>query len=225
MTGRWLAMLTRDRSLQALPFVVSAAVLGAMQARLLPVRPIQFDIPSTGNILPGAAPQEAMAPPTPLAIRAPALPSESVPGEVVPSASDTSSGAIAPGARRAVPDDWADRLPLALAPTGGSGNINMRSKQPNAISVLVTSLMRSLKRLHPIVQLRAKTIAAESLRLTTVQNRLKAGPPAIANAPKPSLAGFVLGGPAPHHVALGGGAPSAAKYAPTVNGLTAGSYR
>jgi hypothetical protein len=150
-----------------------------------------------------------------------------VPGETAPSASETSSGAITPGAARVipVPDVWADRLPRDLAAAGGSGNINMRSKQPNAIAVLVTSLMRSLKRIHPMLPTHAKTLALDAPKLKTTQNGLKAGPPILANAPKPNLAGWALGGAAPRRAILGGATPLAAKYAPTVNGLTAGSYR
>jgi hypothetical protein len=226
MIRRWPAALTRDRSLQALPFVVAAVLLGAMQARLLPVRPIQFDIPSTSGIPPGAAPKESMAPPAPVVAPAPVLPSESVPSETSPSASDVSS-AIAPGARRTTPvtDAWTDHLPRQLAPAGGAGNINTRSRQPNAITVLVTSLMRSLKRIHPIMLTRTKAMAAKTLKLGTEQNRIKVGPPAIANAPKSSLAGWALGGAAPRRPGLGGATSQAAKYAPIISGLSVGSYR
>jgi hypothetical protein len=112
-------------------------------------------------------------------------------------------------------------LPRAVAPDGGAGNINIRTKQPNAISSLLANILRSLKRLHPASPPSAKAIAA---RLHATPSLVKPRVPAMASTPKPSLAGAALGGAASHRDILGGPAPLAARYATSLNGLTMGPH-
>ena len=83
---RLSASLADDRSLQWLPLILVAVALGVMQAGLLPVRPIALDIPSTLGVLPGAAPEESIAPPSPAPVAVPSaiLPSESQAPAVTP---------------------------------------------------------------------------------------------------------------------------------------------
>jgi hypothetical protein len=198
----------------------AAALLGtlAIQARLMPLRPISMEIPSTAGIAPGAAPQESLAPEPPASpalVRASVLPSESQPSDPSPSSREASSGGPAFVTDRP-PAAWTDRLPREIGPDGASGNVKIRSKQPTAISSLVASIMQSLKRLHPLAPPPAKAAAATQAMINAGRNR----PPLRSSVPKPRLAGWGLGGPVPQRAVLGGPAPLAARYAPSINGMT-----
>jgi hypothetical protein len=218
MTPRWLAEIDTDLSLQALPFLFAAAVLAciAMQARLLPVRVVPLAVPSTIGIPPGAAPQESIAPPAAV-LSTPVLPSESLPTDPLVSLAEASLPATPSG--RAT-DAWADHMPRRAALAAGAGNINVRAGQPTAISSLVANILRSLKRIHPIVPPRARTVTAT---LKAMQNPAKLRVAAMTSTPKPSLAGWGLGGPVPRRGMLGGPAPLAGRYAANLDGLTMGS--
>jgi hypothetical protein len=223
------ASLAGDRSLQWLPLVLVAVALGVMQARLLPVRYVPLDIPSTLGVAPGAAPEESIAPPLSAPVSTPSvvLPSESQPPAEAPSA-ELGSGAGAPGAQRVLPKAegaaavWSDRLPRAAGAEEGVGNLRIHARQPTAVSTLVASIVKSLNRIHPSAVLSAKALAERMAML-------KPPPQPFARAmllstraqpPKPHLTGWAVGGAAPQHNILGGPAFYAPRYAPVINGAT-----
>jgi hypothetical protein len=227
------ASLAGDRSPQWLPLVLVAVALGVMQARLLPVRYIQLDIPSTLGVPPGAAPEESVAPlPAPGAPSSVVLPSESQPPSVSLPSAELGSGAAALGARRLSPEAaggaeaWADHLPRIAGIAEASGNLVIHNKQPTAVSTLVASIVKSLSRLRASAVLSAKAVSERIAALKpppkhTVELLL----PTRASPPKPNLAGWAIGGAAPQHDMLGGPAFYAPRYAPVINGTTAGRYR
>jgi hypothetical protein len=231
---RLSASLADDRSLQWLPLILAAVALGAMQARLLPVRPIALDIPSTFGVPPGAALEESIAPPSPAPVAAPSmiLPNESQAPAVSLPSGELGSGAAVPGAQRLSPEAaggaeaWADHLPRFAGIAEGSGNLVIHNKQPTAVSTLVASMVKSLSRLRPSGVLTAKALAE---RIAALKPPLKhtAQPllPTRAPPPRAGLAGWAVGGAAPQHDILGGPALFASRYAPVINGATAGRYR
>jgi hypothetical protein len=231
MIPRWSVPLASDRSLQLLPFVLGAALLAgmAMQATLMAPRQIAIDIPSTIGTPPGAAPQESVAtarPASPVARPAPVLPSESVPSDFPLSSAAPSSAETALGVRRTFPstDAWTARLPREIEGGGGAGNITIRSKQTTAISSLVANILQSLKRIHPTAAQRVKTALGNPSSIKASQVHTRLGLAAIAAAPKAGLAGRGLGGAAPPRASLGGPAPLAARYAPSIGGVFAGVH-
>jgi hypothetical protein len=208
-----------------LPFLFAAALLGgmALQGKLMPLKPSPMEIPATVGIAPGAAPQQSVAPEPRLLLVAPVLspvlPTESRPSDSSPGSRDESSaGPVGISARSS--DTWTDRLPRGLAPEGFSGNLNIRSRQPTPISALVAGLLLSLKRVHPLAPPHANAALAPRPRIAIVQNRAALSSASLASAPKPSLAGWVLGGAAPQRAPLGGPASLAARYAPSISGMT-----
>ena len=235
MLMRHLASITRDRSLQFLPLVLATVALAAMQARLLPVRSIPLDIPSTIGVAPGAAPEFSVAPASPVLAgpRVAALPSESQPPTAAQPSAELGSGAGAPGAQRIFPETrgaaaaWADRLPRASGAQEGAGNLKIHTKQASAVSTFVANIAKSLSRIHPSAVLSAKALAERMAvlkpppkpfaRATLLPTR---GPP-----PKPNLTGWAVGGAAPRHNILGGPAFFAPRYAPVINGASFGFNR
>lgn len=181
-----------------------------------------MEIPPTAGIVPGAAPQESVAPksPVPLAPASPSvLPSESQPPDALPMSREASSAGPAAAAGRQS-EVWADRLPRDIGAEGAAGNLKTHARQPTAISTLVASLLQSLKRLHPLAPPPAKAALGTQLKINAAKTRATIRSPTLASAPKPSLAGWALGGPAPRPAALGGPTPLAARYAPSINGVT-----
>ncbi len=232
---RLSASLAADRSLQWLPLVLVAVALGAMQDRLLPVRPIALDIPSTFGVPAGAAPEESIAPPllAPVAVPSVILPSESQAPAVSLPSGELGSGAAVPGAQHLSPqatggaEAWTDRLPRVAGIAEGSGNLVIHNKQPTAVSTLVASMVKSLSRLRPSGVLTTKALAE---RIAALKPPLKhsAQPLLPTRAPPPKAnraVGWAVGGAAPQHNTLGGPALFASRYAPVINGATAGRYR
>jgi hypothetical protein len=228
MTPRWLTVLGPERALQLLPFLFGVALIGgmALQARLMQPHAIAFDLPTTSGILPGAAPQQSVAPEErlpPRAAPASVLPTDSRPPAPPLNTTEPEAGA-APGAVRVEPaatGAWADRLPRSIPAEGGAGNLNIKSKQqPTAMSALIASLMQSLKRLHPLTLQRAKPVANP---LATKPLLHQARPALTASRPAPVRG--TLGGAASLRAGLGGPAPMAARYAPAINGATVASRR
>ncbi len=217
------------RALQALPLVLAAAALAAMQAALLPVRPIHLEVPSTIGL--GAAPEHSVAPVSRSAAQASSvLPNESQPPAATLPATELASGAAAPGAQRSVPETkdaseaWADRLSRAAAAVEASGNLKLHAKQPTAISTFVASIIKSLSRLHPGAAASAQALA-ERIAVKPQARRAATALPTRAVPAKPNLAGWALGGAAPQRNILGGPAPLAARYAPIVSGASVPRYR
>jgi len=220
-------------SLQLLPFLFAAALLGgiAMQARLLPPRQIAIEIPPTLGKPPGASPQQSVPPEsitTPIVAPSPVLPPESLPTDQPISPAEPSSGATALGTRRtATPmgtpsDSWVDHMPRPAAQDSSAGNINIRSKQPTAISALVASISQSLKRLYLTASLRGKALKP-SPTIKPATNHAKLGSTAVAALPRNVLTGGALGGAASQPVALGGPAP---RNAAAIGGVAlAGAHR
>jgi hypothetical protein len=224
MTPRWPAALATDHAPHLLPLLFAAALIGglAIQARLMPLRPILMEIPSTIGIAPGAAPQESLAPEPPISpaiVPSSVLPSESQPSDSSPSSGEISSAGPAFVTERQS-EAWSDRLPREIEPDGASGNVKIRSRQPTSISLLVASIMQSLKRIHPLAPPRSLAAVGMRTRVSAAQNRSTFRSTARANVPKPSLAGWGVGGPAPQRAILGGPTPLAARYAPSINGMT-----
>ena len=223
------AAIARDRSLQFLPLVLAAVVLGIMQARLLPVRYVALDIPPTLGTPPGAAPEQSVAPPSPALATTPpvVLPSESQPPAEAPSA-ELGSGTGAPGAQRVLPQAegsaavWTDRLPRAAGAEEGAGNLKIHARQPTAVSTLVASIMKSLSRIHPSAVLSAKALAARLAMLKPPPKPFArvALLPTGAQPPKPNLTGWAVGGATPRRNILGGPAFYAPRYAPVINGAS-----
>ena len=233
MISRWSAALTSERSLQLLPFAIAVALLGAMQTRLLPVRPIRMEIPSSIGIPPGAAPQESIAPMTAARPVEPTqvLPRESMPTASAPTNAEPSSATAALGAQRAFPhagtaeDAWVDRLPREIGTEGAAGNIKARAKQPTAVAALIAGILQSLKRIHPSAVLPAKALAAKMAGVKTTQTHIRLVVPIRANTARPNLPGGEIGGAAPLRNVLGGPAPIAARYAERIDGTSVDRYR
>jgi hypothetical protein len=220
MTPRWPIMLTTGRGPQLLPFALVAVVMGGMaiQSRLLPVRYVPIEVPSTAGIAPGTAPQESVAPPT-VAAPVQVLPSESMPVANSSTLSDTSVATAAEGTR--MTEKRTDRLPreAAVENEAGAGNLalHLKQKQPTAITALLANIMASLKRLHPIALPPVKLLAARGLKPTL--NRVKTGPAHVTVASaNPHLTGWTLGGPVAPRAFLGGPAPFSARFAASLNG-------
>jgi hypothetical protein len=217
---RWPVAFFAGLGPQLLPIALVTVVVGGMaiQSRLLPVRYVPIEIPSTAGIAPGTAPQESVPPPT---VVAPiqVLPSESVPIVSSPTLSETSAATAGEGARST--EKWTDRLPRAAAneDDSGAGNLalHLKQKQPSAITSLLDNIIRSLKRLHP---------TTTPVKLATTHspnpaiNHVKTGAPRVAAAANPHLAGWTLGGPVAPRYVLGGPMPLAARFAPALNGAT-----
>jgi hypothetical protein len=218
---RWPIALTAGRGLQLLPFALATVIVGgmALQSRLLPVRYVPIEIPSTAGMSPGAAPQESVPSPT-VAAPIQVLPSESMPAENSSALNETGVATAAEGAR--APGKWADYLPreTAIEEDTGAGNLMLHPKQrqANAISSLLANIMRSLKRVHPTALPSIKVLATHNPRLAP--NRAKIEMPRIAAAANPHLMGWTLGGPVAPRDFLGGPAPLGARFAPSVNGAT-----
>lgn len=231
---RLSVVIAGNLSLQFLPLVLAAVMLGIMQARLLPVRYVPLDIPATLGFPAGAAPQESIAPPSPAAAATPpvVLPGESQPPAEV-SAAELGSGAAAPGAERVLPQAegasamWTDRLPRTAGAEEGAGNLNIHARQPTAISTLVASIVKSLSRIHPSAALSAKALAERLAMLKPPPKPLARVTllPTKAQPPKPNLAGWAVGGAAPQRNTLGGPAFYAPRYAPVINGANFGFNR
>jgi hypothetical protein len=119
-------------------------------------------------------------------------------------------------------EKWADHLPRAAAieDDAGAGNLALHPKQrqPDAITTLLSNIMRSLKRLHPTALPPVKMLAARSPKLAP--NHTKTEPPRIVAAANPHLMGWTLGGPVATRNSLGGPAPLPARLAPSLNGAT-----
>lgn len=221
MIPRWPIAFASGRGLQLLPFAVVVVVVSGMaiQSRLLPVRYVPLDLPSTAGVTPGAAPQESLPPPTitePIQV----LPSESLPAVSSSTLSETGVATAAEGARST--EKWADRLPRAATAEeeAGSGNLTLHPKQqrPSAITSLLANIMRSLKHLHPTTPPSIKALATHNPK--PAPDRAKIEPPRAVAAANPHLMGWTLGGPiAPRNV-LGGPTPLAARFAPSLNGAT-----
>jgi hypothetical protein len=230
LTPRRAATLAANRAPQILPLILAAVLLAIMQARLLPVRPVPLNLPSTIGTPPGAAPEQAVAPPTPLpaTLVTQALPVESEPPTATAPSTAPSSDATAermpagPGGAA-----WSDRLPRVTATsTEGAGNLNNRAKlQPTAVTTLVTSIMKSLQRIHPSAAPSAKELTARLAPLKTPPKRIALTTPTRAFPPKPNLTGWALGGATAPRGILGGPAQLANRYAPTINGATPDRYR
>jgi hypothetical protein len=217
---RWPNAFAAARGLQLLPFALVSLVLGGMviQSRLLPVRYVPLDLPSTAGIAPGAAPQESIPPPT-IATPTRALPSESMPVASSLTSSETSVATAAEGARST--QKWTDRLPreAGVEEEAGAGNLALHPKQnqPNAITSLLANIMRSLKRLHPTAP-PIKLPATHNPKLAT--SRAPVGSPRVVAAANPHLMGWTLGGPTAPRGILGGPTPLGARFAPSLNGAT-----
>jgi hypothetical protein len=227
LTPRRAAALA-DRAPQILPLILAAVLLAIMQARLLPVRPVALNLPSTIDTPPGAAPEQSVAPPTPLpaTLVTQVLPAESEPPAAATPSTAPNSDATAermpagPGGAA-----WSDRLPRAT-PAEGAGNLNNRTKQqPTAITTLVTSIMKLLQRIHPGTAPSAKELAARLTPLKTPPKRIPLITPTRAFPPKPNLAGWALGGATAPRGILGGPAQLATRYAPIIDGATPDRYR
>jgi hypothetical protein len=232
LTHRLSFSTNGSRALQALPLVLAAAVLAAMPATLLPVRPIPLDIPSTIGV--GAAPEYSVAPISrsvaPAATTV--LPSESQPPATSSPEAELGSGGAAPGAQRILAETkgasevWADRLPRTAAAGEASGNLKLHTRQPTAISTFVASIMKSLSRLRPTATLSAKALAQRMAALKPLpKHSTELLLPTRAPPPKPNLAGWAIGGTAPQRNILGGPASLAARYEPFVSGANVPHYR
>lgn len=218
---RWPIAPAAGRELPLVPFAIVTIVIGgmALQSRLLPVRYVPLNLPSTAGMAPGAAPQESVPPPT-VTVPIHVLPSESVPAASSPTLGETSVATAAEGARLTV--KWADRLPRAAAigDDAGAGNFALHPKpgQPSAITSLLANLMRSLKRLHPTALPLGKMLAAHNPK--PVPNRPRIETAHVVVAANPHLQGWTLGGPTAPRNVLGGPAPLNARFAPSLNGAT-----
>jgi hypothetical protein len=199
-----------------LPLILClAAVFAAMalQVRLWPRQPALF-IPPTLGTPPGAAPQQSVAPQTPVVFTPSAvLPSESPPPQSLPNVDQPSSAMMA---GRSEPSLWTDRLPRADGLDAGAGNIKAKPKRPTMITTLIGALLRSLKRVDLGAPAHVKMAALHPPQPVVPQNHV---PPVSTIAPHP---GWTLGGAAPRPVALGGPTPLAARYAPRINGAALG---
>lgn len=226
LTVRLPSSVTGGRALQMLPLVLAAVAVAVMPAALLPVRPIHFDIPSTIGV--GAAPEYSVAPVSrsPAPASTAVLPSESEPAATTSPAAEVDSGGVAPGAQRTLPktgstsDAWTDHLPRAGAVGELSGNLKIHATQPSPISTLLANIVKSLNRIHPSMVQSAKALAARMAMLKPLPKRAELALPTRAIPPKPSSAGWAVGGATPQRNILGGPAFYAPRYAPVINGAS-----
>jgi hypothetical protein len=203
--------LAADRVAQLLPFLFTALLLAglAMQAKLLPIKPMPMEFPSSAGILPGAAPQESVAPASAtLSFDAPpaVLPRESVPDENSAIFPEPSVAMIAPNAAGAL-----------LSPSlglPGSGNLTIRSNRPHAVSALALNLLQTAQRVRATMRSRANAVRRPAAPKAQQTAAKRAAP--LAAAAKASLPVSGLGGAAGSWGGLGGPAPMAA----SINGTT-----
>ncbi|HXY98931.1 MAG TPA: hypothetical protein VEI03_02955 [Stellaceae bacterium] len=207
--------LQPDRLPQLLPFLFVALVLAgmAMQAKLLPVKPMRMEFPPSIDASPGAAPKDSVAPPIALpSFDAPSsvLPRESVPDDTLTASPEPSVAMLAP----TIEAPFAGAVAGAIAsPAGlsGSGNLALRANRGQAVSVLTRNLLQTVERIRANMRPPAKA-ARRSTALKAQQAAAKHPTPlAIARTslPQSSLGGAAaswggLGGPAPPASGLSG---------------------
>ncbi len=214
------AALARDRIAPLLPFLFAALLCAglAMQAKLLPVKPMRLEFPSDAGILAGAAPEESVAPPS-ASVAAPVavLPRDSVPDETVPPYSTPSVAMVAPDIE--APSAGAAAGAVISPATGlpGSGNLLIRSNRPHAISTLTLNLMQTIQRIRSNVRSPGK--AGRRPAALKAQQPAAKRAAALAPAAKAGLPASGLGGAAGSWGGLGGPA-MAASLAASINGTT-----
>lgn len=217
------AALHPNRLEQLLPFLFAALLFAgvAMQAKLLPVRPMRLEFPPSADTPPGAAPEESVAPPSAtLSFDAlpDVLPRDSVPDETVPPYSTPSVAMVAPDIE--APSAGAAAGAVISPATGlrGSGNLLIRSNRPHAISALTLNLMQTIQRIRSNVRSTGK--AGRRPAALKAQQPAAKRAAALAPAAKAGLPASGLGGAAGSWGGLGGPAPLAASLAASINATT-----
>lgn len=224
--------LPRDRYGDIAPFLGAAAILVAafaIQARLVPLRPIAIEFPPPADqAASSTALPEYSLPPDQATERdlilTTVLPTESVPDNQTASSAPSNAAMTAPdiappfGAAESGGPPPAGTVPLGMGVPLGAGTLRLHTGRSGPLSALATNLMEQIKRLHPFPpQVRAKRpalIKAERLIAnpagSVVAEAGRTGPAAATG----------IGEPVPLRGVLGGPSPLAAKTAPVIDGTT-----